>query len=81
MIRIAVLIVACRLPKLAHHVIHGDETNSVAVRAVTDITGPAGGFASVASDPKETLRVADYCIAKGLFDHLVGGSEQRGRHG
>ena len=34
-----------------------------------------------ANDPKETLRVADYCIAKGLFDHLVGGSEQRGRHG
>jgi hypothetical protein len=36
------------------HVIHGDETNLVAVRAITDITGPAGGFASVASDPKPT---------------------------
>ena len=39
---------------MAHHVIHGDETNSVAVRAITDITGPAGGFASVASDPEQT---------------------------
>ena len=36
-------------------VIHGDETNSVAVRAITDITGPTGGLASVASDPSATL--------------------------
>ena len=39
---------------MAHQVIHGDETNSVAVRAITDIAGTAGGFASVASDPTET---------------------------
>jgi hypothetical protein len=62
---------------VAHHVIHGDETNSVAVRAMTDITGPAGGFASVASDPERTLGTANCRIAKGLLDHLVGSGEDR----
>jgi hypothetical protein len=50
---------------MAHHVIHGDETNSVAVRAITDITGPAGGFASVASDPKPDMAASKDAVPGG----------------
>jgi hypothetical protein len=53
----------------------------VAFGVEADSNGWARLGGSVVIDPKETLRVADYCVAKGLFDQLVGGSEQRGRNG
>jgi len=31
-------------------------------------------------DPKRHFATANYCIAKGLLDHLVGEREQRRRH-
>ena len=39
-------------------------------------------FKSVTSafDPKRTFATVNYCIAKGLFDHLVGDGEHVLRH-
>ncbi len=36
--------------------------------------------AAAANDPKRTFATVNYCIAKGLFDHLVGDGEHVLRH-
>jgi hypothetical protein len=43
----------------AHNVVRGDENNSVAVSAITDIAGSADSFASVEFNPEERFTASE----------------------
>jgi hypothetical protein len=63
---------------------HAGELRRVVLRRPVELTGGERTWRrdrkSVVHDPLRHFAVADYCIAKGSIDHLVGAAKERERH-